>query len=101
MRSKLFSNNSSLSLGLSDWVLNVGKLVSRGMTASAPEDIKKGVSPVDLRGVVRYVHRTCGSSSTHLSFASSNLFLSPLTMILLITSLVRFLGDKLEWNIYL
>ena len=36
--------------------------------------MEKEVSPVDRRGVVRYVHRTCGSSSTHLSFASSNLF---------------------------
>ena len=36
MTSKLLSNNSSLLLGLNDWVLNVGKPVSIGMTASAP-----------------------------------------------------------------
>jgi len=32
---------------------------------------------VDLRGVIRYVQRTCGNFSTHLPFASSNLFFKP------------------------
>ena len=64
-------------------VLIVGKPFSSGIIASAPYVIEKGVSPVDFRGVVRYVQRTCGNSSTHFPFASSNLFLNPFTMTLL------------------
>ena len=45
---------------------------------------------MDLWGIVRNVQRTCGSSSTHFPFASSNLFLSPLTMTLLTTSACPF-----------
>src|SRR6266702_2939836 len=48
--------------------------------------MEKGVSPVERRGVVRYVQSTCGSSSTHFPFASSSLFLSPLTITLLTAS---------------
>ena len=71
-------------------VLSVGKPVSRGITALAPYIIEKGVSPVDCRGVVRYVQRICGSSFTHFLFASSNLFLSPFTMTLLTASACLF-----------
>ena len=45
---------------------------------------------MDLRGVVWYVQRTCGNSSTHFPFASSSLFLSPLTMTLLTVSAYPF-----------
>ena len=46
---------------------------------------------MDLWGVVRYVQRMCGNSSTHLPSASSSLFLSPLTMTLLTASACPFL----------
>ena len=36
---------------------------SAGITASAPYVKENEVSPVDLRGVVRYVHKTLGNSS--------------------------------------
>ena len=53
IKSRLFSNSSSLLLGVKELVLNVGNPVSRGIIASAPLVIENGVSPVDLRGVVR------------------------------------------------
>ena len=71
-------------------VLNVGKPFSRGITASAPYVIEKRVSPVDFRGVVQYVQMTCGISSIHFPFASSNLFLSSFTMTLLTVSACPF-----------
>ena len=67
-------------------ILIVGNPVSRGVTASELYVIEKGVSLVDLLGVVRYAYNTCGNSSTHLPFASSNLFLSPSIMTLLVAS---------------
>ena len=45
---------------------------------------------MDLQGVVRYVQRTCGNSSIHFLFASSSLFLSPLTVTLLTVSAYPF-----------
>ena len=71
-------------------VLIVGKPFSNGITASAPYVIEKWVSLVDFRGVVRYIQRTCDSSSTHFPLASSNIFLSPFTMILLTASACQF-----------
>ena len=79
-----YSNYKKKSLlGVKELVLSVGNPVSRGTKISAPKVIEKGVSLMDLRGVVRYVKRTCGNSSTHFPFVSSSLFLSPLTMTLL------------------
>lgn len=46
----------------------------------------KGVSPVKVHGVVWNAHRTPGSSSTHLSFDSSSLVLSPLSIVRFVTS---------------
>ena len=83
IKSKLFSNSPSLLLKVKELVLSVGNPVSREITALAPYVIEKGISPVELRGIVRYVQRTCGNFSTYFPFASSNLFLSPLTMTLL------------------
>ena len=40
--------------------------------------------------MVRYVQRTCGNSSTHFPFVLPSLFLSPLTMTLLIVSACPF-----------
>ena len=60
----------------------------------------KGVSLMGLRGVVRYVQRTCGNSSTNFPFVSSSLFLSPLTMTLLTASAYPF-SCGYAWNIYL
>ena len=79
-----------LLLGVKELVLSVGNPVSRGITISAPKVIEKEVSLMDLRGVVRYVQRTCGNSSTHFPFVLSSLFLSPLTMTLLTASAYPF-----------
>ena len=62
----------------------------KGDDSLGPISHGKWVSLVDRRGVVRCVHKTCGSSSTHLSFASSNLFFSALTMTLLTVSTCPF-----------
>ena len=83
IKSKLFSNNPSLLPGVKELVLSVGNLVSRGITASALKVIENRVSLVDLRGLVRYVQRTCDSSPTHFPFASYSIFLSPFTITLL------------------
>lgn len=61
-------------------VLNVGNPIFRGMTTLKPYVIEKKVPPVDHISVVQYVHNTYNNSSTHLPFASSNLFFSPFTM---------------------
>ena len=90
IKSKLFSNSPSLLLKVKELVLSVGNPVSRGITALALKVNEKGVSPMDLQSVVRYVHRMCDNSSTHFPFASSNLFLSPLTLTLLIASACPF-----------
>ena len=52
IRSKLFSNSSSLLPGVKELILSVGNPVSKGITTLAPKVIEKGVSLVDLRGVV-------------------------------------------------
>ena len=86
-----YSNYKKKSLlGVKELVLSVGNPVSRGITISAPKVIEKEVSLMDLWGVVRYVQRTCGNSSTHFPFALSSLFLSPLTMTLSIASACPF-----------
>ena len=64
--------------------------ISKGIIASEPQVMENEVSPVNRRGVVRYVQRTSGSSSTHLPLASSNLFFSPLTITLLTASASPF-----------
>ena len=63
-------------------VLRVGRPISSGMTTSEPYASENGVSPVDLLGVVLKVHRILGNSSTHLSLASSSLFLIPSNTVL-------------------
>ena len=55
-------------------LVNVEKPISIRIIASDPYIIEIGVSLVDLLGVVRYVHKTWGNSSTHLPLASSGLF---------------------------
>ena len=52
IRSKLFSSNSSLPLGLNKMVFSMGRPVSNGIIASASYVIEKEVSLVDLRGVI-------------------------------------------------
>ena len=90
IRSRPLARRSSLSFGLKELVLIVGNQESKRMTASAPYIIEKEVSPVDLRGVVLYVQSTCGISSAHLPFASSNLFFNPLNMTLFTASACPF-----------
>ena len=66
--------------------LAVGIRVSIGKTASHPYTKEKGVYPVDVLGVVRFPHKTDGSSSTYLPFADFNLFLIGLIIVLLLDS---------------
>ena len=65
-------------------------LISAGMTASVPKASENGVAPVEFFEVVLYDHKTPGSSSAHLPFASSSSFLSVLTMVLLVDSACPF-----------
>ena len=65
-------------------VLVLHKLISIGITTSAPYAKEYGVSHVDLRRVVLYAYNTFGNSSTHLPFVSSNLFFNLLTITLLV-----------------
>ena len=62
------------------------KLTSAGITASAPYMRENGISPVDLRGVVRYAHKILGSSSAQLPFAPSNLLFKSFTITLFMAS---------------
>ena len=62
------------------------KFTSAGMIASALYVKENGVSPVDLRGVIRYAHKTLGSSSAQFPMAPSNLFFNPLRIVLLMAS---------------
>ncbi|KAJ9542613.1 LOW QUALITY PROTEIN: hypothetical protein OSB04_029119 [Centaurea solstitialis] len=66
--------------------LATGIWASIGNTASHPYTKEYGVCPVDVLGVVRFVHRTEGSSSTHLPFAPFNLLRIELTTTLLLDS---------------
>ena len=54
-----------------------------GMIASEPYATEKGVSPVARLLVVRYAHKTPGSSSGHLPFLSERVFLRHSRMLLL------------------
>ncbi|KAM0988460.1 hypothetical protein ACFX2A_012612 [Malus domestica] len=53
------------------------------MIASKPYAKKNGVSSISHLFVVRYAHRTQGSSSSHLPFLSERVFLRQLKMVLL------------------
>ena len=57
-----------------------------GITASASYVSENGVSPVDLRGVVRYVHKMLGSFSAQLPLAPSSLLFNPFKIVLLMAS---------------
>ena len=59
---------------------------SVGITTSAPYVRENGVSPVDLRGVVRYAQKKLGNPSAQLPLAQSNLLFYPLRIILLTAS---------------
>ena len=85
---KLRSKDSSRSLlPPRNWLdLNVGKLVSVGITASDPYVMENGVSPIYLVRVIRYIHKIWGNSSTHFPLASSNLFFKSSTMTLFVAS---------------
>ena len=85
-KSRSRDSNHSL-LPLRSWSdLNAGKPVSVGITASNLYVMENRVSPIDLLGVMRYVHKTWGNLSTHFPLASSNLFFNPSTMTLLVAS---------------
>ena len=59
------------------------KPTSTSITASVPKVKEKGVSQINLLGVVWYAHSTLGSSSTHFPLAFFNLFFNSLTMLYL------------------
>ena len=59
---------------------------SAGITASTPYVRENGVSLVDLRGVVRYAHKTLGSSLAQLPLALSSLLFNPFNIVLLMVS---------------
>ena len=78
--------NPSFRAGVNSSTQALHRFTSAGIIASAPYVKENGVSPVDILGVVRYAHRTLGSSSAHLPFASSSLFFNPFTIALLVAS---------------
>ena len=77
---------SSFWTGLNPPILALHMFTSAGMTASAPYVKENGVSPVDLWGVVRYAHKTLGSSLAQLLLALSNLLFNPFRIALLTAS---------------
>ena len=84
LRSK---ERSSSLLPPRSWLdLKVGKPVFVEITASDLYVMEKGVLPMDLLGVVRYVHKIWESSSTHFPFVSSSLFFNPSTITLFVAS---------------
>lgn len=85
-KSRLVERSCSLLLLLNWSYFIVRKLVSRRIIALDPYVMEKGVSLVDLLGVVWYIHNAWGSSSTHLPLASSSLFFNPSTMTLFVAS---------------
>ena len=74
---------SSFWTGLNPSIRALHTFTSTGMTASAPYVRENGVSLVDLRGVVRYAHKTLGSFSAQLPLAPSNLLFNPFRIALL------------------
>ena len=60
------------------------------MTASTPYVSEKGVSPIELLGVVLEVHKMLDSSSTYLPFAFSRRFFIPSSNVLLEDSACPF-----------
>ncbi|KAM2866170.1 hypothetical protein COP2_022253 [Malus domestica] len=64
----------------------LGNMTLDEMIALEPYAMENGVSPVTHLLVVRYAHRTSGSSSSHLPFLYERVFLRQLMMVLLDTS---------------
>ena len=85
-KSSCFNINSEFLVGLNLTTQELHRFISAGITASAPYVREKGVSLVDLLGVVRYAHRTLGNSSAHLPLEPFNLFFNPFTIALLVAS---------------
>ena len=83
--------------------LNVGKPISVGITASDPYVIENCVSLVDLLGVVQYIYKTWGNSSTHLPLASSGLFFKLSIITLFVISAWPFLCgcDGVEYMFFI
>ena len=59
---------------------------SSGMPTFVPKVRVKGVFPVGARGIVRYAHRTRGSSFTHFRLEAPSLFFKYSSRVLLLTS---------------
>ena len=97
-RSKFSDIYASLLPGEKPTTLILDMLIFTRMTASTPYVIEKGVSPVDLLGVVWEAHKTLGNSSTQFPFAPSRLFFKPLTIVLFVASVCPLLwvyaGDE-------
>ena len=77
---------SSLWTGLNPSIHALHMFTLAGRTASAPYVRENGVSPMDLRGVIRYAHKTLGSSLAQLPLTPSNLLFNPLRIALLAAS---------------
>lgn len=69
----------------------IGTTILVGITALVPYTIEKGVSPIELYGVVRLTHSTPGNSSGHLPLVSLSLFFM-LVMIVLLVDLACLLA---------
>lgn len=78
--------NSSFLVRVNPETRVLHKLTVAGITAFALYVIEKGVSPVDLQGVVLYAHKTLCNSLAHLPLASSSLFCNSFTIALLVAS---------------
>ena len=72
IRSRFKRSCSSLSLSWYIVTLWLGKCITVGMTASLPYASLKGVSLVGVLTIIRYAHRTPGSSSGYTPFAPSS-----------------------------
>ena len=83
-KSKRFTINPSFWAGANSETRALHRFISTGMAIFAPYVRENEVSPVDLLGVVRYTHKTLGSSSAHLPFALSSIFFNPFTIALLV-----------------
>ena len=87
---------SSFWTGLNPLIRVLHTFTSASMMAYAPYVKENGVSLVDLRGVVRYAHKTLGNSSAQLPLAPSNLLFNLFKIALLTASAYPLLWGYAE-----
>ena len=97
-----FNINSEFLVGLNPATRALHRFIFASITASTPYVREKGVSLVDLLGVIRYAHKTLGNSSAHLPLEPSNLLFNPFTIALLVGSawplLCRYAGVEYRFT---